>query len=105
VRPLEHFFESRGFRPGEMTVLSTTPVLGMYVVLMRLIGPNGPWDYAVQTYFADGSRVPGGCWQGPSLESAQQVVEDVVTGWRNKGRIPSAAELVDAWRAKHREAS
>jgi hypothetical protein len=94
VRPIEHPFEPRALRNDEAIVHNWQHVRGLYVVLMQLVGPRGPWDYVVKTYFADGTRVPGGSWQGPGRERADAVLEGVVDSWRDDSRIPNAAAML-----------
>jgi hypothetical protein len=90
VRLLDHPGEARPLLDGELTVLSVTPVGDLRVVLMHLIGPHGPWDYAVATYNMDGTRGPGSMWQGPKIERANEVAEGYVAGWRTYLRRRSA---------------
>ena len=83
MKLLVHPMEDRALRDGELEVMSVTPVGDLRVVLMQLIGPSGPWDYAVATYNKDGTRGPGSCWTGPRIERAHEVAEGYVTGWRS----------------------
>lgn len=82
----DHPTEQRPLRAGEVTELGVHPVGDLRVVLLHLIGPNGPWDYCVATYYADGTRAPGASWTGPRLERAHEVAEGYVAGWRGRLR-------------------
>jgi hypothetical protein len=81
----EHHCESRAFREGEFTQIDFAYIADdTYVVLGRLIGPNGPWDYFVQVYDGEGMRRGGGSWQGPSYERAVEMFEGYCDGARAK---------------------
>lgn len=90
MRLLDHPGEARPLLDGELTVLAVTPVGDLRVVLMHLIGPQGPWDYAVATYNQDGTRGPGAMWTGPRIERAHEVAEGYVASWRCAVRRRSA---------------
>lgn len=79
---IDHHFESRPFAAGEVIVHRTADVHGLVVVLAQLVGPNGPWDYVVQTYFRDGTRAGTGSWQGPEWMRAADIFDGFVEGWR-----------------------
>lgn len=104
MKPLEHPCEQRPIRHGEVIVWNAVPVRGLYVCMMQLVGPRGPWDYAVATYFEDGTRVLSS-WQGPTRERAEEMLEGFVESWRDDDRTPNAAEVFERWHAKQRQAS
>ena len=105
MKPLEHPYEQRPLRHGELIVWDSVHVAGLYVVLAQLVGPNGAWDYVVSTYYPDGSRVPGGAWTGPDRGRAQEMVDGFVEGWRQVDRIPTASEVLSRWEEKQSRAS
>ncbi len=105
MRPVEHPFEPRGLRNDEATIHASQEVDELYVVMMRLHGPRGPWDYVVAVYFPDGTRAGCGSWQGPRLERAQEVYEDFVRALVRDDKVPTNEERVARWRDSQRAAS
>lgn len=105
MRPTEHPCEQRGLRNDEAAVLDSREVDGLWVVLMQLHGPRGPWDYVVAVYFPDGSRAGGSAWQTPDRGRAQEVFDGYLEGLVRDDKIPSNAERMERWRSRQRAAS
>lgn len=102
MKPLDHPCEQRPLRHGESITWGAWPVAGLYVALLQLVGPRGPWDYVIATYYEDGTRVPGGAYQTPSRESAEEAVEQFIRTWRAGEKTPTAAEMLARYEQKRR---
>lgn len=105
MRPIEHPCEPRILRNDEATVHASQEVAGLYVVMLRLHGPMGPWDYVVAVYYPDGTRAGCGSWQGPRIERANEVYEDFVRSLVRDDKVPTNAERLAKWQAKQQAAS
>jgi hypothetical protein len=76
VIAVQHYFESRDFRPGEVTQLDFERIdADTYVVKLCEYGPAGPFGYVVAVYDGDGRRKGFGAWRGPNHERAVEEFE------------------------------
>lgn len=83
----QHYFESRDFRPGEVTQLDFERIdADTYVVKLCEYGPNGPFQYVVAVYDGEGQRTGTGAWSGPDHGRAQEMFEGYCVGLRERRR-------------------
>lgn len=83
---VQHYFESRDFRPGEVTQLDFERIDDdTYVVKLCEYGPNGPIGYVVAVYDGEGRRM-GGARRTPHHERAEELFDGYCEGERRRAR-------------------
>lgn len=105
MTPIDHPCEQRPLRHGEVTVHHVQKVRGLYVALLQLHGPRGPWDYAIATYYPDGTRTGGSAHTTPSRARAEEIHEERVASWLRDDTTPTAADLLEQWSERQRRSA
>jgi hypothetical protein len=87
VIAVQHYFESRDFRPGEVTQLDFERIDDdTYVVKLCEYGPRGPLGYVIAVYDGEGRRKGLGAWRGDDHDRAVEMFDGVCENVRRRSR-------------------